>query len=116
MSETQPQEESCPRCGVVDRPTLSPGSGPHAVKASCGHCGRFLRWVSLLAPSERVARKMQGRLRAMQKHPPTQRQLEYLKALGDRLGAPESMAEASERIATLKAALGAKNSNAPAGS
>jgi hypothetical protein len=54
--------------------------------------------VSLLAPAERLARKMQRRLKAMQAKPPSQAQLDYLKALGDTLGTPESMAVASERI------------------
>ena len=45
----------CPRCGAIDRPLLSPGKGPHACKASCGSCGRFLQWLSLLAPSESLS-------------------------------------------------------------
>jgi hypothetical protein len=54
---------------------------------------------------------MQARLEAMQKRPPSAAQLDYLAALGDRLGAPESMAEASERIEQLrqKNALGGKS-------
>jgi hypothetical protein len=83
-----PEAAPCPHCGVIDRPTLSPGKGPHAVKASCGHCGRFLRWVSLLAPAERVARK----LKALQHYPPSVAQLAYLKALGDRQATPQNMA------------------------
>jgi hypothetical protein len=78
-----------------------PGTGPHACKALCSHCGSFLRWISLLAPSERVARKVKARLEAMRKHPPTQTQLAYLKALGDKLATPADMAEASERIDAL---------------
>jgi hypothetical protein len=35
----------CPRCGH-DRGKLGPGKGPHAARWLCGHCGRFLRWVS----------------------------------------------------------------------
>jgi hypothetical protein len=94
--------EPCPRCGVIDRPTLSPGSGPHAVRASCGHCGRFLHWVSLLAPSERIAHRMQARMRAMQQRPPSVTQLAYLQALGDTQPTPANMAEASERIDRLR--------------
>ena len=94
--------ETCPRCGAIDRPTLLPGTGPHACKAVCSHCNRFIRWISVLAPSERVAHRMKARLEAMQHRPPSAAQLEYLKALGDQLGAPESMAEASERIEALK--------------
>ena len=102
---TQPQYHDaapCPRCGVIDRPTLTAGTGPHACKAPCAHCGRFWRWVSLRAPSERMAHRMQARLAVMQTHPPSAAQLDYLKALGDTLSAPETMAEASERINQLK--------------
>ena len=88
----------CPRCGVIDRPTLSPGRGPHACNASCAHCGRFWRWVSLRAPAERFAHRVQARLKAMQQLPPSVAQLAYLQALGDTHPAPASMAEASERI------------------
>ena len=88
----------CPRCGVLYRPTLSPGTGPHACKASCAHCGRFLKWVSLLAPAERMAHRRQALLKAMQAHPPSAAQLAYLLALGDTQAAPTTMAEASERL------------------
>lgn len=87
---TQP-DAPCPRCGTTQPPTLTQGKGPHAIRASCGHCGKFLRWVSVLAPSERMARKMQARLETMQKHLPSAAQLDYLQALGDTLGAPQSM-------------------------
>jgi phage FluMu protein Com len=90
--------QSCPRCGVIDVPTLSPGTPPHACKASCAHCGKFLRWVSVLAPAERMARRMKERLRAMQQRPPSAAQLDYLRALGDTQAAPTDMAEASQRI------------------
>jgi len=94
--------EGCPRCGVIGTPTLMAGSGPHACKAVCSHCGRFFRWISLLAPSERVAHRLQGRLKAMQQYPPPAAQLMYLQALGDTREAPGTMAEASERIEALK--------------
>jgi hypothetical protein len=61
-----PDPVACPRCGVVDRPLLSPGTGPHACKATCAHCGRFLRWISLLAPAERMAHRLKARMEAMQ--------------------------------------------------
>jgi primosomal replication protein N len=35
----------CPRCGVCDVPTVGPGAGPHAYRACCRHCGRFLTWL-----------------------------------------------------------------------
>ena len=94
----------CRYCGVIDVPTLTAGTGPHAgkaCKASCAHCGRFIQWISLLAPSERLARKMKARLQAMQQHPPSQAQLDYLQALGDTLAQPATMAEASARIERL---------------
>ena len=94
--------DACPRCGVIDRPTLTQGTGPHAIRASCGQCGRFLRWISVLAPAERVARRLHARLQAMQQHPPSAAQLSFLQALGDTLSAPATMAEASERIESLK--------------
>jgi hypothetical protein len=92
----------CPYCGATCRPTLSQGRGPHAIRADCGHCGRFLKWISILAPSERMARRMKERLKAMQRRPPSQAQMEYLRALGDQLTAPGTMAEASERIDCLR--------------
>ena len=66
--------------------------------------------MSVLAPSERMVHRLKARLQALQQHPPSEAQLEYLKALGDRLSAPQTMAEASERIEALKA----QRSNAPA--
>lgn len=100
--DSRPARDACAHCGVIDRPTLSPGSGPHACKATCAHCGRFLRWVSLLAPAERLARKMQARLKAMSEYPPTEAQLKYLQILGDTQPAPANMGEASERIDQLR--------------
>jgi hypothetical protein len=35
----------CPKCGSVAIPRLEPGTGPHSAKATCTHCGRFLKWV-----------------------------------------------------------------------
>ena len=109
----KPSAEACPRCGAVDRPTLSPGTGPHACKASCAHCGRFLKWISLHAPSERMARRRQAVLHAMQQHPASPAQLSLLAALGFEGLVPSTMAEASERIEQLKAAVEARNNAAP---
>ena len=91
----------CPRCGTVGSPLLSPGKGPHAIRASCGHCGRFLTWISVLAPSERVAHLTVARLRAMRKQAA--------------LGAPETLAQARARSEALKTATEARRSNAPEG-
>jgi hypothetical protein len=97
-----PSAEACPRCGAVDLPTLSPGTGPHACKASCAHCGKFIKWISLHAPAERHAHRMKARLKAMQMHPPSVAQLAYLASLWDTQPPPTSMAEASQRIEQLR--------------
>ena len=97
-----PMAEACKYCGAIDRPLLSPGTPPHACRADCQHCGRFWRWVSVLSPAERAIRRLKGQMLAMQAKPPSQAQLSYLQALGDTEAAPETMAEASERIEKLK--------------
>ena len=81
-----------------------------------------MRWISVLAPSERLARKVKSRLKAMQARPPSEARLSFLRELGDQLATPQNMAEASERIETLKmkqnqqGGAGPQSSNAPAGS
>jgi hypothetical protein len=92
----------CPTCGVIDTPAIGPGSGPHYASARCASCRQFLGWVSRYPPAERQARRQQARLQAMAQKPPSQGQLDYLKALGDAGPPPANMAEASERIETLK--------------
>jgi hypothetical protein len=99
-----PGAEACPRCGVIDRPSLGPGRGPHACEAFCAHCGKHLRWVSLLAPSEREARRAKAKLEAMSKKSPSEKQLQLLRDLGDTEAPPANMAQASERIGRLKGA------------
>lgn len=92
---------ACPRCGAIDVPTLGPGAGPHAYRARCRHCGRFVQWLSTRAPAERQARRQQARQQAMAQRPPSQAQLDYLRSLGDADPPPTSMLEASERIDAL---------------
>ena len=92
----------CPRCGVIDLPALAPGTAIHYARLTCAHCGRFLQWLSRYTEDERLARKVKSRLTAMQAHPPSAAQLRFLRELGDRLAAPASMAEASDRIELLK--------------
>jgi hypothetical protein len=58
--------------------------------------------VSLLAPSEREARRAKAKLEAMSKKPPSEKQLNLLRDLGDQGPAPANMGEASERIEKLK--------------
>lgn len=35
----------CPTCGTIDTPAVSPGTPPHGRRASCRHCGGFIRWL-----------------------------------------------------------------------
>lgn len=98
-SATAPTTDTpCRRCGAIDAALIGHGNGPHAFRASCRHCGGFLRWVSRYMPAERQARREQGRQQAMAQKPPSQAQLDYLKTLGDTGAVPSSMAEASKRI------------------
>ena len=96
-----PPEIACPRCGVIDTPTLGPGNGPHAFRAQCRHCGHFIQWVSNRSPEERQGRRQQAKREAMAIRSPSARQLAYLQALGDDGPVPASMAEASTRIDAL---------------
>ena len=34
---------ACPACGVIDRPRVEAGRGPHVAAAVCGRCGHFLK-------------------------------------------------------------------------
>ena len=90
---TRDPSQACPRCGAIDTPALGPGSGPHTASARCAHCGHFFRWLSTRSPADRQARQ-----EAMAQRPPSQAQLDYLKALGDDGPPPASMAEASTRV------------------
>jgi hypothetical protein len=89
---------ACHRCGAIDTPTLSPGSGPHYASARCQHCGRFIKWVSQYTPDEQQARRRVALQRAMAEKPPSPMQLAYLKGLGDNNPPPATMADASLRI------------------
>ena len=52
----------CPHCGVLDMPTVGPGTGPHVASLRCGACGGFLKWAprSLVAPPEKESQSMAG--------------------------------------------------------
>jgi hypothetical protein len=91
----------CPRCGVIDAPTIGPGNGPHAFRATCRHCGQFLQWLSKFPQSEREARRQFARQQALAARPPTVAQFAYLTALGDQAAPPGNMLEASARIDSL---------------
>jgi hypothetical protein len=92
----------CHRCASIDLPDLRPGSGPHWAAARCRHCKVFIRWISRYSPKEQQARRQEARLQAMTAKPPSQLQLAFLQALGDNGPQPVNMAEASERIDSLK--------------
>jgi len=77
---------------------VSPGTGPHALKANCPDCGGFLKWLSKLTPEEQAQRREVARLKVMAQAPPTIPQLAYLKALGDTQPTPANRAEAFKRI------------------
>lgn len=96
-----PAESACPQCGVIDPSVVGPGSGPHTASARCRHCGCFVQWLSTRSPAEREAQRQQARRQAMAQRPPSQAQLDYLKALEDDGPGPGSMLEASERIDAL---------------
>ena len=57
------QAVPCPHCGVIDRPLLSPGTGPHAIRASCPHCGKFLRWISVTGTHRKNGAQDEGEAR-----------------------------------------------------
>ena len=92
---------SCRACGAIDTPTVHPGTGPHALRANCRHCGTFVQWVSALSPEKREAKRREAQRAAMVKLSPSQMQLSYLHALGDAGPAPATMLEASTRIDAL---------------
>jgi hypothetical protein len=97
-----PEPLVCRRCGAQTIPRLSPGTGPHALKANCPDCGAFMQWLSKYTPEERARRQAQARLEVMAKLKPTGAQLAYLSALGDRGPRPANRAEASGRIDALR--------------
>jgi len=98
----------CKKCGSLTTPLVTSATGPHAYRADCGDCGRFIQFVSRYTPEERAARQEAARHAAMSSKPPTVQQLSYLIALGDKQPAPQSMAEASERISALRQAQGVR--------
>jgi hypothetical protein len=97
-----PSETVCPRCGCLGTPTVTAGVGPHYAKASCRHCGAFLRWLSRYSHEERAYRREQYRRQAMRSRPPSAPQLAYLSALSDIGPPPSDMSQASTRIDQLR--------------
>jgi hypothetical protein len=95
-------ERPCPRCGAIDVPALGPGTQVHYARLTCRHCQSFLQWISQYTDEERLAREQQRRRAAMASKAPTELQLQYLRALGDRGPTPANMQEASDRIDQLR--------------
>jgi hypothetical protein len=91
----------CPRCGVLTRANVGPGSGPHHASLRCPHCGAGLGWLSRYSEDERQARRQQGRLEALAQKAPSAPQLRYLATLGYLGPCPANMLEASELIDAL---------------
>src|SRR5262249_46624718 len=91
----------CHRCGIIDTPTLRPGSGPHFAAARCQHCGSFIKWISRHQPVERDTRRERARLKARAQKPPSPLQLAYLRSLGHTGPEPATMTEASRKIDVL---------------
>jgi hypothetical protein len=92
---------TCERCGVIDRPHVSAGAGPHALRAVCAHCGNFIQWLSRYPPAERQARRQAARAEAMSRNPPSPQQLSYLQALGYVGTRPVTMLEAATLLDSL---------------
>jgi hypothetical protein len=87
----------CRHCGAVAMPVLTQGTGPHAFRANCASCGRFIQRISRSSPAERARRQAH----AMATLAPTALQLQGLRALGDTLPAPVNRDEAARRIVQL---------------
>ena len=95
-------ELPCPKCGVIAKPAIGPGNGPHAFRANCSSCGNFIQWMSKYTPAERDARRQRYRQQALEARPPSPAQLYVLQILRDPQPPPANMHEASQRIAALK--------------
>lgn len=72
----------CPHCGACVVPALGPGAGPHALRANCGACGRWLRWLSRALVQGKEVKTVRGSvnrvvlLRTISKYGVTVRYLE----------------------------------------
>jgi hypothetical protein len=36
---------TCGHCNALTQAVVSPGVGPHAARADCASCGRFIKWL-----------------------------------------------------------------------
>src|SRR5262245_54104052 len=97
-----PEPLVCRRCGAITAPLVTPGTGPHAFKANCPECGRFMRWVSRFSPEEQIQCRPRAKQDALARIAPTARQLDLLRTLRDTQPQPANTHEASVRIDALK--------------
>jgi hypothetical protein len=74
------------------------GTGPHSKRLECVRCGSFIGWASDRTPQEREAIATKRREARMVRQAPTEKQIDYLRALGDTGLAPVNKFEASKRI------------------
>ena len=51
--------------GTMAVPVLTQGTGPHAVRASCRHCGAFLKWLPRVLVKGKEVRPVGGVNRAL---------------------------------------------------
>src|SRR5262249_19746655 len=94
----------CYRCGTIDAPRLAPGTGPHALRANCPHCGAFLRWIRRYPSQEHARRREAARREVIAQKPPSQLQFAYLRPVRPSGPPPAHMAEASMLIDALLSA------------
>jgi hypothetical protein len=52
-----PDEITYSSCCTIDAPIVGPGAGPHAARATCAGCGKFVTWLSRYSPEEKHQRR-----------------------------------------------------------
>jgi hypothetical protein len=78
----------CPQCETIVETCLGPGAGPHHARVECAVCGRFIAWQPRPRPT-------------LSDLPPTQKQIDFLRRLGQVGPAPADRQAASDAIAAL---------------
>ncbi|SRR6266849_7535850 len=89
---------ACRRCGSLGPHTEQPGTGPHRAKLVCCACSGFIRWLPSHPAAVRAARTQHYQHAWMATLAPTEKQLAFLRSLGDTGATPTNRAEASTRI------------------
>ena len=51
---------ACRHCGACATPVLTQDTGPHAARASCRHCGQFLKWLPRVLVGGKEVRPVGG--------------------------------------------------------